>query len=56
MIKINWKQYVRDRKWFGFSYIECEITDMREWGFMAGGGIGLMDAKLWVIKQLNRYA
>lgn len=56
MIKINWKQYVRDRKWFGFSYIECEITDMREWGFVYSDVTGFMDAKQWIIKQLNRYA
>ena len=59
MININYKQYVRDRRWFGFRYIVCEISDVREWAY-SYEGIGYTTvpnaSKFWVIKQLNKYA
>jgi hypothetical protein len=54
-IKIDWKQYIRDRIWFGFSFIVCEFTDTREWGYLGRWGGGPKPWKFWVIARLNRW-
>ena len=33
MISIDYKQYIRDRRFLGFRFIENEIDDTREWGW-----------------------
>jgi len=55
MIRLNFKQFIRDRRWFGFSFIVCEISDMREWGFRPPRNSRPAPHKYWIIKQLNKY-
>ncbi len=61
-IKINYKQFIRDREWFGFEY---EINNMHPdtgWGYHIGRrdrrGFGYkarVAIAMWIIKWLNKW-
>ena len=59
MITIDYKQFLRDRVWFGFRYIIQYQDDVRGWGF-SYENFPLFEGpqrwKFWVIGRLNKWA
>jgi len=64
MIKIDYKQFIRDHTWGGFDY-ELDLLDgVGEWGYRVQRDANRywfshktrMDIVMWVIKRLNRWA
>lgn len=62
MIKINYKQFIRDRTWCGFEFGK-PTRNISEWGYRVTRTAShyfshktRMNIAMWVIEKLNRWA